>query len=197
MKKTFYAAVLLLTIGIAATSCKKDNTPKIKTENPAKATIAAALVVDSAALSFDGSWEFGQKLYFSKNGKITKLGCRMGNKGSFRVSLWDFTTKNLIAATTVNVTDTTQFIYNTVADIAVTANTRYVISLNTTEGATYRQYWAFFKKSNTAIIFPYTTGSVTYESNQYSSSTSSVFPLIEYKTRFILGVPDFQFEYTE
>ena len=200
MKKTIYAAVLFLTIGIAATSCKKDNTPKTKTENPAKATIEAKLVVDTSLAFATGSWEFGNKFYVSKNGNITKLGCKMPDAGSFRVSLWDFSTQNLIAATTVTITDTSKFVYNAVSPIAITANTRYLISTNNTSGGVAKRYFVYFKKPSASTpIYPFTTGSVTYETLQEKGSTTSVFPdgVPSVDRYYFIGVPDFQFEYTE
>ena len=109
MKKTII--LLLISAGILA-GCTKETGPATKTENPAKATISNNLVVDSAFSVPNPSYEFGNKFYISKNGKITKLGCRMPQIGSYRVSLWDFATTNLITATTISVTDTAQFKYN-------------------------------------------------------------------------------------
>ncbi|HQV77217.1 MAG TPA: DUF4082 domain-containing protein [Chitinophagales bacterium] len=194
MKKTLYAAVLFLTIGIAATSCKKENNANI--ENPIKKVISEKIILDSSRLFSNNTWEFGEKIYFSRNGKVTKLGCMMGNKGNFRVSFWDAATKNLLAATTINVTDTTKFIYNSISPIDVTANTRYVISLNNTSGGTQKLYYLFSKKDESPI-FPFTSGSVTYEAHHETNSATSVFPLPSFSNEYIAGVPDLQFEYEE
>jgi len=179
--------------------CKKESGSTTKTENPMQTTLNAKLVVDSVKTFANGSWEFGQKLYFSKNGNITKLGCKMANNGSFRVSLWDFATANLIAATTVTITDSTKFTYNAVSPIAVTANTRYIISVNNTSGGTYKLYYVYRKKSNVsnASIYPFTTGSTTYEAHAETSSATSVFPTVLPDKSFIDGIPDVQFEYEE
>ncbi len=180
--------------------CKKETGPATKTENPAKATIEAGLVVDSVkAIGGTTSFEFGPKLYFSKNGKVTKLGCKIANTGNFRVSFWDYTTKDLIAATTVNITDSTKFTYNDISPIPVTANTRYVISVNNTSGGVAKKYWLYIKKSNTTLndIFPFTTGSVTYEKNLYKFTSTSAFPTDDDFQYGIDGIADLQFEYTE
>ena len=199
MKNTIYAAVLFLTIGIAATSCKKDNTPKTKTENPAKATIDAKSVVDTSYIFGLSSFEFGNKFYSSRNGNITKLGCKMPQTGNYRISLWNFSTQDLIAATTVAITDTSKFTYNSVSPIAITSNVRYVISLNNTSSGTPKQYYIYFKKPTTsgASIYPFTSGSITYEDFREKSSTTSTFPSLTLSNWAIVGVPDLQFEYTE
>ena len=191
---------LLLIVCIALLAgCKKESGPTTKTETPAKTTISNALVVDTGRIANNGSFEFGQKFYVSKNGSVTKLGCKMARAGSYRVSLWDFATTNLIAATTVNVTDTLNFFYNSVSGISLTASTRYVISLNNTDGGVNKPYYLYSKKPGTNNVnYPFTTGSVTYEIGLYSFSTTSVFPTTSgAATDAFWGVPDMQFEYSE
>ena len=196
MKKTITAITLFLLIGMAATSCKKES--KIIEEHPMQKITTEKSIVDSFHLFSNNNWEFGEKLYFSKNGKITKLGCMMANQGSFRVSLWDFTTKNLIAATTINVTDTTKYTYNSVSPIDVTANTRYVLSINNTSGGEQKLYYIARKRSNlSGNLFPFTSGSVTYEKHHETNSAISVFPLESLSGSYLSGFPDLQFEYSE
>ncbi len=198
MKKLLFQAIIII-VTLTIFSCSKTKSPVTKTENPAKATLANKLVVDTFGVNNNQTFEFGNKIYFSKNGTVTKLGCKMASLGNFRVSFWDFTTQNLIAATTINVTDTTQFIYNTVSAITVTANTRYMLSINNSISGIKHPYYIFYKYPGSASIYPFTTGSVTYESLQSKISASSVFPdsyLVGDQVIFG-GVPDLQFEFTE
>ena len=197
MKKLFYSSILFALVVVMAVSCSKDSTKTI-TETPAKSTIAGGYVVDaSIALAYD-SYEFGNKFYVSRNGNITNLGCKMAETGSFRVSLWDFATQNLIAATTITITDTSQFVYNIVSPIAVTANTRYVISLNNTSAGAFKKYFSYYKKpASGPSIYPFTTGSVTYENYREKLSATSAFPDSFFPNWALIGVSDFQFEYTE
>ena len=139
MKKLTF--LFIVCIGLLA-SCAKG--PDTKTENPAKTTISNSLVVDSILAYGTGSYEFGNKFYSSKNGKITQLGCRMPVIGNYRVSLWDFTTTNLITATTISITDTSQFKYNDISAVDITANTRYVVSINNRSAGVAKKYYLFF-----------------------------------------------------
>lgn len=193
MKNTLKLMTMLCIIALMAISCAKDKT---KIENPMQKVVTEKIVVDSSFLFSNNNWEFGEKLYFSRNGKITKLGCMMGNKGNFRVSFWDEATKNLIAATTVNVTDSTKFTYNSISPVNVTANTRYVLSVNNTDGGNHKLYYVFRKKAG-GNIFPFTSGSVTYEKHHETASSTSVFPLPNLSNSYITGVADLQFEYEE
>lgn len=190
---------MLFVITMVVISCKKETGTTTFIENPAKKAIDAKLVVDSLVILNYGAFEFGQKIYFSRNGKITQLGCLMASKGTFRVSLWDFATKDLIIATPITVMDTTNFTYVNVTDINVTASTRYVISINNTVGGVSRPYYLAYKKPiNILSIFPFTSNSVTYESNQYKGSTTSTFPdIVDTETNYFGGIADVTFQYEE
>lgn len=197
MKKLTF--LLLICIALL-NGCKKETGPTTKTENPLNASLASGQI-DSISTRNNGTFEFGNKLYFSKNGSITKLGCKLPYKGNIRVSFWDYATKDLIAAATITITDSTKFNYVNISPIAVTANTRYVLSLNNTSGGLARSYHLGYRKSGATLvanIYPFTVGSVTYEAPYYQLSSTSTFPILEDPDKkYIGGFSDLQFEYTE
>ena len=194
MKNFKISAVLFLVL--AAISCKKEESTTI-TENPMKATIAAKTVVDSFYTYQYSDFEAGFRFYPSRDGKINKLGCQMRSKGNYLVSLWDFTTEALIASTTVNVTDTTSFFYNTISDVPIVANKNYVVSILIPSGNYYNIY---YKGPSTegVSLYPFTTGNITIvdRRDKLGISTPS-FPDIVDLQWAMFGVPDIQFEYTE
>jgi hypothetical protein len=187
-------------IALVIFSCKKNATSNLKTETPIQATVESKLVVDTSVAFANSSWEFGNKFYSSRNGNITKLGCKMGSIGNFRVTLWDFTTKNLIAATTISITDSSMFVYNSISPVAITANTRYLVSMNNTSGAVHKNYNLYYSKNAPNVSrYPFTSGSITFENVQESNSAVSVFPeaVNVFSQPYIIGLADFQFEYSE
>lgn len=194
MKNFKISAVLFLVL--AAISCKKEESTTI-TENPMKATIAAKTVVDSFYTYQYSDFEAGFRFYPSRDGKINKLGCQMRSKGNYLVSLWDFTTEALIASTTVNVTDTTSFFYNTISDVPIVANKNYVVSILIPSGNYYNVY---FKKPTVAgaSIYPFTKGNITIVDRRdaLDNPTPSFPTNVDFQWS-IIGVPDIQFEYTE
>jgi hypothetical protein len=179
-----------------ALSCKKNDGPKTFTENPAKSAIESKLLIDTIQVYNSGTYEFGQKIYFSRNGKITQLGCFMPSTGIFRVSLWNFNTKDLITAGQVNVTDITKFQYINISEVNVTVGTRYVISINNTQGGLNKPY-NNGKKKGVSVLLPFSSKSITYETTQYKLSPVSVFPDLEGTTEFLCGIPDVTFVYEE
>lgn len=185
-------APIALALFFLALSCKKDNTPN--TETPLQTFIKTSIVVDTTIIQkTTGSFEFGNKFYASRNGVITHLGCYLPYKGSIRVSLWDFATKNLITATSVT-SDSTGFVYVDIPDVPIVANQRYVISLNNNSGSVARNYFFRYKKSAAGVsIYPLTSGSITFEGLFYSVSIVPEFPTISITTS-LGGFPDFKFQ---
>ncbi len=196
MKKIIYAIPFFI-IGICAISCNK-NTQTV-TENPLNSAITNGKI-DSITTRNGGSFEFGNKLYFSKNGSVTKLGCKMPSTGDIQVSFWDAYTGGLLARASVTITDPAQFNYTSISPVSVKANTRYVLSLNNTSGGASIPYYVGNKKSGSGtiedLIYPFTSGSVTYEQPYYASSPTSVYPsFIDVNKNYIGGFSDLQFEF--
>ncbi|HPA35441.1 MAG TPA: DUF4082 domain-containing protein [Chitinophagales bacterium] len=199
MKKLFLS---LFIVAAFISGCKKDEAKPFET--PVKASSENKTLLDSAVIfpSFGTNYELGSKLYFTKNGTITKLGCRAGNKGTFAVSLWDFETNNLLASTSITVTDSMHFTYKSITPVDVTMNKRYVVSMNLTSGGEAKNYWLLYKKNEAGTniifnVFPVTTGNTVIEDSRYAESSTPVFPgTVNSRWMFSAGA-DVQFEYTE
>ena len=196
MKKAVLPIVICL---MFIAGCKKVTTPSLTTEHPMQNLLNQTSVVDTNFIFQNGQWEWASKLYFSRNGNITKLGCKLGALGSYRVALWDFDAHNVIAVTTVSIIDTTQFAYNIISPISVTANTRYILSVNNANGSLAKLYYVYYKKSNVAHanIYPFTSGSVTYESSYGYLGADLHFPTLYPSSDAIIGIADLQFEHPE
>lgn len=199
MKKLIVCSLILL--GFLA-ACKKDKN-LATTENPTKAAIANPALVDSFVLfpSFGSFYESGNKIYFSRNGTVTKLGCRSGNKGTFTVNFWNFETASLLASANITVSDTLQYVYKNITPITVTANKRYVISMNNNSGGSAKDYWIYYRKSGPGTIspniYPFTSGSVTYEDVRAKETSTSIFPDFTISPWNFICQADLQFEYSE
>ena len=200
MKKILNVSVIILAL-MLTTFCSKDKKNTI-IENPLKATIESENIVDTfyAIIGTGINYEFGNKFYASRDGRITKLGCKMPQNGSYRVSLWNFATTNLITATTITTTDSTSFFYNNISPVSITTGNRYVISINNTDAGIAKRYYIYFKKPTISdAIYPFTKGSITFEDFQTTVSISPTYPSTinpSYQT-ILAGVPDFQFEYDD
>jgi hypothetical protein len=191
MKKLpIVATLLLITFAFA---CKKSADVSIPpSETPVKTTYTQKIVYDTVEI-FPGSYEFGYKFYSSKNGKISQLGCLAPVKGNIRVSLWDFDSKDLITAVTIN-SDSTSFQYVDIPAVSIVANKRYVISLNSHANGVSR--YSLGRKKPSSNIYPFSSGSVTFEALQQIESTTSKFPAQVLPTSqvYLGGFSDFKLQ---
>jgi hypothetical protein len=114
--------------------------------------------------------EFGNKITFTKEGKVTQLGALVVKKGNTKVSFWDSETKSLLASQVVNITDTAKFTYLDISPINVSSNKKYILSITGTSGYNYRS-----KNSiNNNSIYPFISGSVIY--SERLSGSAGLYP---------------------
>lgn len=193
---------LMLLVSVFTNGCKKAKT--VPSETPVKAASENRNLLDSFVIfpAYGTHYEIGSKMYFTKNGKITKLGCRAGNKGTYAVSLWDFETRTLLASTSVTITDSSRFNYKDITPVDIVMNKRYVVSLNLTSGGNPKDYWLHYKKNTAGTdiepnVYPVASGNTVIEDSRYTESTTPVFPgTVNSPWMFSAGA-DVQFEYTE
>ncbi|HUM50794.1 MAG TPA: DUF4082 domain-containing protein [Chitinophagales bacterium] len=200
MRNLINTLAIVFVIGMAI-SCKKDKTTNVNFENPVQAASKNTTLLDSTR-NYPGFdfYEIGTKIYFSKAGKVTKLGCRSGNTGNFVVSFWDFESSALLAQTTVNVTDKTKYFYSAITPIEIVPNKRYIISLNNNNGGVPADYWICYKREANPDgidfnIYPFNIGSVTFEAPYGKTSATAVFPSNPLSPWNFLAGADVQFEY--
>lgn len=183
-------------------SCKKDKTSTLS-ENPVKAAIVNPSLLDSFTLfpSFGSSYEVGLKIHFLKDGTVTKLGCRAGNKGTYSVSLWDYETTNLIASSNITVTDSLQYTYKSITPVSVSLDKHYVISMNTNSGGVAKDYWIFYRKISQGTIsmniYPFTSGNIIFEEIRSKETNTPTFPTLVSSPWNFIAQADLQFEYNE
>lgn len=194
MYRNKFLFVFPLLLFFLITACGDDPTPPEVSEIPMKTVIDRGVVVDTSYATVIGDYEFGNKFYASVNGQITALGCKIASAGNIRVSLWEFDSESLIAATTISVSDTSVFNYNSISPVEIQANTRYVVSLNSKNGGLSHEIYIYQNRSG-AEIYPFSSGSITYESFQEKISATSAFPeyVITANQVLVAGVPDFIF----
>lgn len=204
MKKI--SLLLLCCIILFTFGCKKDNDKKEEetiettiTENVMESVVKNATAVDSIRTMQAGALEFGHQFFLSRDGKITALGCRFPTKNiPYTINLWDFNSKALLASATVTPADSLSFSYSAITPVAVSANTKYLVSVNNFAGGAVQPFFLGTKKGGGESLYPFTEGSVTFEGVYYVKSDKALFPdLPNPSQKIIAGISDFIFEYTE
>ena len=194
---TFRTAVLSLFAGSIlslAVSCKKDK--EIVTIQPLQsAPISSALFLNgfyTITTPGAGSYEYGTVFQVTKNGKITRLACKMPTAGSYRVTLWDTAAnpKTPLAQATITQPGNGVLTYGTITPVAVTTTGTYLVSIwSNTNWFDIRPVGAG------SIPYPITSGDVVLKSYRWVGTPQSP---IKYPTNvdnsYIAGMADVEFQ---
>ncbi|HUM50795.1 MAG TPA: DUF4082 domain-containing protein [Chitinophagales bacterium] len=199
MKKTNYLAILFLIIGIAATSCKKDNNTIKEYGTSVNATekLLTLPIYDPVSYVNNGGRNRGYEFKSSKNGRITEIGARTST-GIYTVTLWDSSAQTILKSVNVSSSDANSFSYSDVDDINIQANKVYVITVNNaTVGSGITTSAVFYGITTGANYLPQTVGDITYLASVEKSTLnpSSLFPYtFSPEHDIVMGMPTFKFE---
>lgn len=189
MKNILIAAFLLGTIGL--NSCKDKDKPK-----PAENAITTFLTAENG-ISFQtrssGPWELGVVFSASAPGKITQLGSKMPDPGTYRVIVWDFNTRAILRQKTIEQTAPDHLTFGDIEALALDANKKYVISINSQSAGTNKKYSYAYRTTGGSDFMPYTNGSILVHNSCYKSIATATFPDqndIKYE---LYGLPEFTF----
>ena len=179
MRTIMIAAVLF---GVASlNSCKDKEEAK-----PAENAITTFLTDEngiSVGTRSSGPWELGVVFSASAPGRITQLGSKMPEPGTYRVIVWDFDSKEILRQKTVEQTAPDYLTFGSIEALTLTANKKYVISIN-------NQY----KTSGGGDFMPYTKGSILIHNSCYKLIATASFPDQTPGVKYELyGLPEFTF----
>lgn len=190
MKKYILLSVLVLPLLMAA--CKDNNKTK-PTENPISAIVKDTTVVKMGVRTA-GPWELGLAFSASVPGKISHLGVRMPDPGSYRVLLWDFNSRTLLRQKTVEQSGPGILtMANLEEPLILQADKKYVISVNTQSmGVNKKYYWA--ARTDFGDMYPLQRGSILIHTALFSAVSTPTFPTSEPASKIeIFGLPEFTF----
>lgn len=198
MRTLIFTLSIILSFSII--SCKKDTTTdtalrKSTMVQPMKYTMDQTKIADSLINKYGEAYELGIRFKSSSEGIIYELGLKSPVEGKYPVSIWEASTKKLLA--TVNVsTEKDEFTYASIAPLNIKANTEYVISFNNhNNGENQRYYLAQNKKRE--YIYPFYAYGIEFLDFRVSSSTSTKYPTItpDYEQVNVPGVLDFKIDF--
>lgn len=178
----------LFLFGLLLNACKKDDSNTKPSENP-----MSKILEDKTwtlASSTNGPFELGHIFSTITKGKITQLGCQMPEPGIYTVSLWDVNTKKLLAQKAVEQTTANKLTLAGLTEIIIEKDVKYAVSVNSTINGVTKPY--NYAENSSATVFPFTVGSVIFQSTVYNSSKVPVFPET-FKSKRLFGYPEFTF----
>lgn len=188
MKSVLISGLLLSIIGL--TGCSKKDTVK-PGENSVTAFITENALTTSTRTS--GPWELGIVFSAAVAGKLTEVGSKMPEPGSYRVIVWDFDTKQILRQKTIEQTSPDKLTLNGIDALPLTANKKYVISINSQSDGANKKY-AIAAKTANAEFMPFTKGSILVYYSCYQNTATPVFPTVVTNVKNELyGYPEFTF----
>ncbi|MCY7357904.1 MAG: hypothetical protein LH609_10645 [Rudanella sp.] len=112
---------------------------------------------------------------------------------SYRVIVWDFDTKQVLRQKTIEQTAPDKLTMNDIESLALTANKKYVISVNSQSGGTNKKY-AYAYKTGGGEFMPFTKGSILIYNACYRNTATALFPDTTPNIKSELyGYPEFTF----
>ena len=189
MKQIFLYGLLLSAVSLSG--CGNKDTAK-PAENSLTAFVGTESTLTSGIRS-SGPWELGVVFSTSVAGRITQVGSKLPEPGSYRIIIWDFDTKQVLRQKTVEQTTPDKLTLDGVESLALVPNKKYVISLNTQSAGATKKY-AYAAKTGGADFMPFTKGSILVYNSCYRSTATPVFPDATANVKFELyGYPEFTF----
>ncbi len=195
MKKLFLATTLFT---VFATSCKKDDTttttPVIVPKALETSVIANTFFINqptTITATGTGSYEYGFRFAVTQNGKITKLGSKMPQAGSYRVTLWDasVTPKVILGSATITQAAGVSTLL-AITPLSLTTGKDYFVSIWSNS-----QWYNLVPTAGGNFPYPITTGSIIIKGYQWVSSaaTPQAFPTTV-DNSYVAGLADFEFQ---
>jgi hypothetical protein len=185
--------LLIVLLGaVALSGCSKGDSAK-----PSENTITQYLDANAGTLTTgtrsSGPWELGVVFSATVAGKITQLGAKMPDPGTYRVIVWDFDTQAILRQKTVEQSSPATLTLADVDALDLTPNKKYLISINSQSGGTNKKYH-FASKSGGGDWLPFTKGSILVYNACYSYLATATFPSQTKDVKYELyGFPEFTF----
>ncbi|SDM42506.1 DUF4082 domain-containing protein [Siphonobacter aquaeclarae] len=188
MKRVIHYSLLI--VALAAAACKKGDEAN-PGETPVSSLISS-VTLSSQTLS-GGGWETGVYFTVSKPGKITQLGAKMPEVGTYNVTLWDAATKTVLRQKAIEIGTPEKQVFLSIDPLVITDKTKqYVISMNNYSAGVPKKYYYL---TGSATLMPAAQGNILLlkKGNMSLSSETPKFPSNELITNAISGYPDFTF----
>lgn len=180
-------------------SCKEEKSvePNDNSINPIEKFLNDSCTIDSTSIGSSRTLSSSVAIQFksTQSGKITHLGLR-SNIGKFKIALYDMPVDDnvLLALDSVNITNTSSFVYADITDINIVANKFYWIVYNNVDLTTGSAAQALdFNFNRIGAVLPITANNFIFDAMQYKKTTDiNEFIDSEYYG-YIFGVPAFKF----
>lgn len=181
-------------LAILAISCSSDDSKpgsSYPVENPLESYYTQTGFTTTTNFINSGSYEFG--LAFSPNvkGVMKAITVKLPDANpALRVTIWDYTTKEVLKTETVNVASANTLVSHPITDLALEKDKKYMITMNSND------WYKRNKADNTNATYPVTAGNINFLEYRWLSGTAQTFPTTV-SANYNAGDLSFDFKRTE
>lgn len=191
--KTIAQSLFLLSL-LCLAGCQKKEEVK-PSENPVSTFTASGLVSNNPINN--GRYEIGYYFSASVAGKVTQLGGKMPEAGTYTITLWDVATKAVLRQKTLELGTPDKVVFEAIDPVEITDNTKkYAVTINNIASGVTKKY-DLWKKTAGGSFMPFVQGNIVvhgcYASTIPANTTASVFPLTFAYTDVLIGSVDITF----
>ncbi|MBL7811579.1 MAG: DUF4082 domain-containing protein [Bacteroidetes bacterium] len=139
-----------------------------------------------------GNYEYGCVFKPRVNGKVTALRCLMPEIDNYRVTLWDSSTKTILASVTITGDDTIYGNTVNIAPQAVKSGQPYLLSIRSIG----KKWYEFRNHAGGQLSYPLSSNYIQVTGYLWKSTVAigdPVFPT-NISTTYISGLADFSFQ---
>ena len=196
--KILFALLLMISVYMISCSTTTTSAPTIvygASVTPVN-SLTALSIYNALHKSGGGAYTMGVVFRSAKKGRITHLGAKL-SAGTYTVALWDSSAQSVIKSALVTVTDSSQYAFTDIDDVAITANKYYIITVNNTQnGTSTAMYYWVLNVVNPSDDYPHTIGDITFTSEieNLNSNPLVLFPSTYAASDYVMGFPEFKFE---
>ncbi|MEZ0006092.1 hypothetical protein ABH942_001455 [Flavobacterium sp. 28YEA47A] len=159
-------------LAIMAISCSSDDSkPSYPVENPLESYYTQAGFTTTDNFINSGSYEFG--LAFSPNvkGVMKAITVKLPDANpALKVTIWDYTTKEVLKTETVNVASANTLVSHPITDFVLEKDKKYMITMNSNDW--YKRH----KADNTNATYPITAGNIKFLEYRWVGGATQTFP---------------------
>ncbi|MEA5459187.1 hypothetical protein VB796_09070 [Arcicella sp. LKC2W] len=172
-------------------SCKNDKNNLIPDETTFSSILAdSTYTIRLTQLNSPRVYEFGLRFSPNVSGSITKLGCKLPKKGSYRMCLWNVNEQKQLAETTVNQTNS-DLAWQAISKASVEAGKSYYVTVISDN------WFDAYPKTGGNVKYPLLKGNIQIQAFGYVQNfigSPSKMPTLEDNTTSISGIVDFGFQ---
>jgi hypothetical protein len=184
-------SVIISLYAITFVSCKNSTNSVIPDEATFSNILAdSTYTIRLTQLNSPKIYEFGLRFSPNVSGSITKLGCKLPKKGSYRMCLWNVNEQKQLVETTVNQTNS-DLAWQAISKASVEAGKSYYVTV------TSDNWYDALPKTGGNVKYPLVKGNIQIQAFGYVQNfvgSPSKIPTLEDNTTSISGIVDLGFQ---